>query len=45
MESKEFKTRKEAIEYRDEQISLGHRSYYEEWGGFDGLFYSVYVWD
>lgn len=40
---KEFKTRQEACEYRDAMIAKGYRSYYEEWCGFDGFFYSVRV--
>lgn len=42
---KDFKTRHEAADYRDFMISRGFNAYYEEWGSFDGLFYSVNVFE
>lgn len=42
---KDFKTRHEAADYRDFMISRGFNAYYEEWGSFDGLFYSVSVFE
>lgn len=43
--SKDFKTRAEAMDYRDFMIARGFGAYYEEWGSFDGLFYCVRVFD
>ena len=44
MASKDFRSYKDALRYKNIMIKKGYKAFIEEFRDFDGVFYSVLVW-